>query len=66
MSTINYAHRGAAVAFAFLAVFPMGWGEIFTMLMVQYIVSDRDLGVAFGKNHFSPDDPLYFWREKVY
>ncbi|KAJ5916116.1 hypothetical protein N7504_000131 [Penicillium tannophilum] len=48
MSTINYMDQASAVAFAFLAVFPMGWGEIFTMLMVQYIVSDRDLGVAFA------------------
>lgn len=49
MSAINYAHRDSSIAFAFLALFPVGWGEVFTMLMVQYIVSDRDLGVAFGK-----------------
>ena len=49
MSTITYTSRASAIAFAFLASFPMGWGEIFTMLMVQYIVSERDLGVAFGK-----------------
>lgn len=66
MSTINFAHRGAAIAFAFLAVFPMGWGEIFTMLMVQYIVSDRDLGVAFGKNLFSPHEPSQYRRETVH
>lgn len=53
MSCITYSNRGSAIAFAFLAVFPMGWGEIFTMLMVQYIVSDRDLGVAFGNYPFN-------------
>jgi hypothetical protein len=49
MSTINYNHRSEAVAFAFLGVFPLGWGELFTGLMVQYIVSEQDLGVGFGK-----------------
>lgn len=54
MSTINYENRDSAIAFAFLALFPVGWGEIFTMLMVQYIVSDRDLGVAFGTGILLP------------
>ncbi len=49
MASINYSNKSTAVAFAFLATFPMGWGEIFTMLMVQYIVPASSLGVAFGK-----------------
>ncbi|KAF4334397.1 trichothecene efflux pump [Fusarium beomiforme] len=48
MSAITYTKMNSAIAFSFLASFPMGWGEIFTMLMVQYIVSDQDLGVAFA------------------
>jgi hypothetical protein len=49
MSTISVTDKGSAIAFSFLAMFPVGWGEIFTMLMVQYIVADRELGVAFGE-----------------
>ncbi|KAF5713270.1 trichothecene efflux pump [Fusarium globosum] len=48
MSTITYSNKGSAIAFAFLSTFPIGWGEVMTMLMVQYIVPERDLGVAFA------------------
>lgn len=49
MSTITYTNKASAIAFAFLSTFPIGWGEIMTMLMVQYIVPEHDLGVGFGK-----------------
>jgi hypothetical protein len=49
MISINYTDRASAIAFCFLTVFPMGWGEIFTMLMVQYIVFPSDMGVGFGE-----------------
>jgi hypothetical protein len=49
MASITYTDRASAIAFCFLSSFPQGWGEIFTMLMVQYIVSETNLGIAFGK-----------------
>lgn len=49
MAFISYTNKASAIAFAFLAVFPIGWGEVMTMLMVQYIVPEHDLGVAFGE-----------------
>ncbi|POR38188.1 Uncharacterized protein TPAR_01617 [Tolypocladium paradoxum] len=48
MASINYTNKSSAIAFAFLSTFPMGWGEIFTMLMVQYIVPETSLGVGFA------------------
>ncbi|KAL1900983.1 hypothetical protein Sste5346_002046 [Sporothrix stenoceras] len=47
-ATIAASRKGQSIAVSFLASFPMGWGEIFTMLMVQYIVSESDLGVGFA------------------
>jgi hypothetical protein len=51
MSTINREHKGAAIAISFLSCLPVGWGEVITMLLVQYVVKDEDLGIGFGKSH---------------
>lgn len=48
MSSIDPTELNQAAAFSFLATLPVGWGEVVTMVMVQYVVSDEDLGVAFG------------------
>ncbi|KAI0116640.1 fungal trichothecene efflux pump [Hypoxylon sp. NC0597] len=48
MASIDPNERGQAAAFSFLATVPVGWGEVVTMLMVQYVASDMDLGVAFA------------------
>lgn len=49
MASIDPTELNQAAAFSFLATLPVGWGEVITMVMVQYVVSDMDLGVAFGK-----------------
>ncbi|KAI0883703.1 fungal trichothecene efflux pump [Annulohypoxylon maeteangense] len=48
MASIQTDQQGRAAAFSFLATIPVGWGEVVTMLMVQYVASDMDLGVAFA------------------
>ncbi|KAI1106032.1 fungal trichothecene efflux pump [Jackrogersella minutella] len=48
MASIDPSKQGQAAAFSFLATIPVGWGEVVTMLMVQYVASDMDLGVAFA------------------
>lgn len=54
MASIGRHALGRAVAFSFLGTLPVGWGEVITMLLVQYVASDADLGVAFGKFNVSP------------
>lgn len=49
MASIDPTELNQAAAFSFLATLPVGWGEVITMVMVQYVVSDMDLGVAFDK-----------------
>ncbi|KAI5861006.1 fungal trichothecene efflux pump [Durotheca rogersii] len=48
MASVDTNELGQAAAFSFLAMLPVGWGEVITMLMVQYVASDMDLGVAFS------------------
>ncbi|OTA98955.1 hypothetical protein M426DRAFT_325562 [Hypoxylon sp. CI-4A] len=48
MASIDPTEQSQAAAFSFLATLPVGWGEVVTMLMVQYVASDMDLGVAFA------------------
>lgn len=48
MASINRTNQAAAVAFSFFSMLAIGWGEVPTMLLVQYAASDQDLGVAFG------------------
>ena len=52
MASIDPNEQSQAAAFSFLATIPVGWGEVVTMLMVQYVASDMDLGVAFGMFNF--------------
>lgn len=49
MASINRTDKPAAIVFSFFSMLAIGWGEVLTMLLVQYIVSDQDLGVAFGR-----------------
>lgn len=49
MSTIRPNHRASAIAVSFLGALPIGWGELVTMLISQYLVDDKDLGIGFGK-----------------
>ncbi|KAI8966066.1 trichothecene efflux pump [Daldinia sp. FL1419] len=48
MASIDPTEKSQAAAFSFLATVPVGWGEVVTMLMVQYVASDMDLGLAFA------------------
>ncbi|GME43592.1 Trichothecene efflux pump protein [Neofusicoccum parvum] len=48
ITTANANQRAAAIAVSFLSCLPIGWGEVITMLLVQYLVDDRDLGAAFA------------------
>lgn len=48
ITTANSGQRSAAIAVSFLSCLPIGWGEVVTMLLVQYLVDDQDLGAAFG------------------
>lgn len=65
ITTANSGHRPAAIAVSFLSCLPIGWGEVITMLLVQYLVDDQDLGAAFGMHEFfssslCPFQPLPF------
>ncbi|KAB2573271.1 Siderophore iron transporter 1 [Lasiodiplodia theobromae] len=48
LTTANSGQRAAAIAVSFLSCLPIGWGEVVTMLLVQYLVDDKDLGAAFA------------------
>jgi hypothetical protein len=50
MSSIKRENLGAAVFISFGSMLTVGWGEVITMLLVQYLVEDGDLGVGFGNS----------------
>ena len=49
MSAIDVNTKSRAIAFSFLAGLTIGWGEVIAAILVQYCVSDQDLGVGFCK-----------------
>jgi len=49
MASITVENKARAIAFSFLAGWTIGWGEVIAAIVVQYVVSDQDLGVAFCK-----------------
>jgi hypothetical protein len=49
MSSVDRSHKASAIIFSFFTGFVVGFAEDVTMLVVQYIVSDEDMGVAFGQ-----------------
>lgn len=48
MASITVENKARAIAFSFLAGWTIGWGEVIAAIIVQYIVADQDLGVAFS------------------
>jgi MFS family permease len=50
MASITVERKSMAIAFSFLAGWTIGWGEVIAAIVVQYVVSDHDLGVAFCKS----------------
>ncbi|KAI9149658.1 Trichothecene efflux pump TRI12 [Paramyrothecium foliicola] len=48
MSSVNRHNKSAAIALSFFTGFVVGFAQDVTMLVVQYIVDDDDLGAAFG------------------
>ncbi|RYN60976.1 hypothetical protein AA0117_g5745 [Alternaria alternata] len=48
MASITVENKSRAIAFSFLAGWTIGWGEVIAAIVVQYVVSDQDLGVAFS------------------
>nr|AAK33081.1 trichothecene efflux pump [Fusarium graminearum] len=48
MSSINRDNKNAAIALSFFAGLVVSWAQDITMLMVQFITTDEDLGVAFS------------------
>lgn len=53
MASINRTNQAAAIVFSFFSMLAIGWGEVLTMLLVQYVTADQDLGVAFGMYYIS-------------
>jgi hypothetical protein len=51
MASITMENKARAIAFSFLAGFTIGWGEVIAAIIVQYVVPDEDLGVAFCKSN---------------
>ncbi|KAL1866711.1 hypothetical protein Daus18300_006655 [Diaporthe australafricana] len=47
MASITVKRKSAAIASSFLAGWTIGWGEVIAAIVVQYVVADEDLGVAF-------------------
>lgn len=54
MASITVERKAMAIAFSFLAGWTIGWGEVIAAIIVQYVVADEDLGVAFCKCLRSP------------
>lgn len=52
MACITVERKAMAIAFSFLAGWTIGWGEVIAAIVVQYVVADEDLGVAFCKSLF--------------
>lgn len=50
MASITVECKSMAIAFSFLAGWTIGWGEVIAAIIVQYIVADEDLGVAFCRS----------------
>ena len=50
MASITVERKSMAIAVSFLAGWTIGWGEVIAAIIVQYIVADEDLGVAFCKS----------------
>ncbi|UPX16271.1 uncharacterized protein EKO05_0006681 [Ascochyta rabiei] len=48
MASITVERKSMAIAFSFLAGWTIGWGEVIAAIIVQYVVADEDLGVAFS------------------
>ncbi|RYP62292.1 hypothetical protein DL769_007362 [Monosporascus sp. CRB-8-3] len=48
MTAVDRHHKTSAIVFSFFTGFVVGFAEDVTMLVVQYIVDDEDLGVAFA------------------
>jgi hypothetical protein len=48
MASVNRTTKASAIVFSFFTGLGIGWGEVVTMLLVQFLASDQDLGVAFG------------------
>nr|AAM48914.1 trichothecene efflux pump [Fusarium graminearum] len=48
MSSVNRHNKNAAIALSFFSGFVVAWAQDITMLMVQFITTDEDLGVAFS------------------
>lgn len=57
MASITVETKGRAIAFSFLGGLTIGWGEVIAAIIVQYVVSDQDLGVAFCKPSHRPSPP---------
>ena len=49
MASITIDRKSLAEAISFLAGWTVGWGEVVAALVVQYVVSDQDICVAFGE-----------------
>jgi hypothetical protein len=49
MASITVEKKSMAIAFSFLAGWTIGWGEVIAAIIVQYVVEDHELGVAFCK-----------------
>nr|AJC98152.1 trichothecene efflux pump [Fusarium dactylidis] len=56
MSSVNRNNKNAAIALSFFSGFVVAWAQDITMLMVQFITTDEDLGVAFCMYSY-----LYCW-----
>nr|ANO39688.1 trichothecene efflux pump [Fusarium aff. graminearum CBS 138563]APW30732.1 trichothecene efflux pump [Fusarium gerlachii] len=56
MSSVNRHNKNAAIALSFFSGFVVAWAQDITMLMVQFITTDEDLGVAFCMYSY-----LYCW-----
>ncbi|KAF3033682.1 hypothetical protein E8E12_002673 [Didymella heteroderae] len=48
MASITVEHKSMAIVFSFLTGWTIGWGEVIAAIIVQYVVADEDLGVAFS------------------
>lgn len=49
MASITVERKSMVIAFSSLAGWTIGWGEVIAAIIVQYVVADEGLGVAFCK-----------------
>lgn len=53
MASVNRTSEVSAIVFSVFIGLAIGWAEVVTMIVVQFIASDQELGIAYGMWYLS-------------